>query len=676
LDHVIVENAGQLGEPAVYVIEVPQSFPITNSTIQSNLNAGLTIKGPFSGSVSGNTFTNNGSHGLVIEYSTTGSPSPALSNNTYTNNTPNSIRLKPASGGSPGTAIYFPTTLTKQETFYEILENINVITGFVLGTMTVEPGVTIKFGPGAGLKFFTNATLQALGTSVEHVTFTSNAVTPTPGSWKGLEFISTLGVNDRTIICKYCDIQYAGQGTVPAFSISETGPGGQNQLDHTTIQNNSGDGLYINNASIVVTNSTFSNNDDGLFLENNSSGFVSNSTIKLNNNDGIRFNGGSIYPNIKVNNNTIENNTNFELSANGGNNTFTVDAQKNWWGTTDPGAIAASIFDNADNPLRPVVDAADPLDDDIGNNPISNVVVTAGVFDPNGAETTAVTYDLASDANMTIKISDFNTQNVVRTLINGVSQTAGPQSIVWDGKNDTATILSDGIYVFRIEARNIQGDLLGIYDPSYFPATVTAQNITLTPADFDPYKGQFAILSYNLPNPALVSAEIGFNNTSSTPQLTLFTNKIKTASTQNDYWDGRANNGNFVTTPGPYIAAIFPKAIPENGIVIQTDSALMVDYVKADPYVFHPVYSDVTEIEFSLSIAANVTVKIENLSGSVLKTLLNNDPRSSGLNSVVWDGTNTAGELVSGLDKVNIRVEATDTATGVVVERLGTVTLF
>src|SRR4030095_1977267 len=45
----------------------------------------------------------------------------------------------------------------------------------------------------------------------------------------------------------------------------------------------------------------------------------------------------------------------------------------------------------------------------------------------------------------------------VRTLVNNVSQSAGAQSVAWDGKNDSSTVVADGKYTYRIDASDVAG---------------------------------------------------------------------------------------------------------------------------------------------------------------------------------------------------------------------------
>lgn len=70
------------------------------------------------------------------------------------------------------------------------------------------------------------------------------------------------------------------------------------------------------------------------------------------------------------------------------------------------------------------------------------------------------TYDLGIAANVTVKIYTEN-GTLVRT-INVGSQDAGSHEVEWDGKNDAGEKMSDGRYVFAVEAVDADGNNLDV----------------------------------------------------------------------------------------------------------------------------------------------------------------------------------------------------------------------
>jgi flagellar hook assembly protein FlgD len=83
--------------------------------------------------------------------------------------------------------------------------------------------------------------------------------------------------------------------------------------------------------------------------------------------------------------------------------------------------------------------------------------------------------------------------------------------------------------------------------------------------------------------------------------------------------------------------------------------------VNSQPRIFSPQgngYDDKTAISFNLGKESNVTIKIYNPAGRLVKILTENENMSHGNNVVYWDGKNQQGEFcVSGLYIVTIQAE-------------------
>ena len=91
--------------------------------------------------------------------------------------------------------------------------NPHVIKGYVKvtnGTLTIEPGVVVKFELGAYLEVGgTNARLIAKGTADKPILFTSNSASPQAGDWRYILFAQ--GTIDSEL--EYCNIKYGGNST-------------------------------------------------------------------------------------------------------------------------------------------------------------------------------------------------------------------------------------------------------------------------------------------------------------------------------------------------------------------------------------------------------------------------------------------------------------------------------
>jgi RHS repeat-associated protein len=271
----------------------------------------------------------------------------------------------PPTGGGPTDVT---GNITTDETWdlsgspYMIKSNVTVESG---STLTILPGVVVKFDGYFGLDI--EGALHAVGNLLNKITFTSNQPSPAPGNWQHLRLNSSSTL-------KHAVVEYSDIGV---------GPGGA-----------------------IVSHTTLRKNNIGLKLTTPTTQPIAHNKIK-DNAVGILIEGGiaGSYFQGTISNNAIENNSSFNLVLNGAAAPgVTINAPNNWWGTTDPASIEASIFDNLDNATLPVVDYTPFLDGPNGNpvdpnkppvlNPIGDQSVDVGTTlsltltatDPNAAD--------------------------------------------------------------------------------------------------------------------------------------------------------------------------------------------------------------------------------------------------------------------------------------------------
>lgn len=274
---------------------------------------------------------------------------------------------------------------------YIVSGNLVVFSGV---TLTVDPGVTVKFNSGASLEV--RGTLSAIGTKVDSITFTSNSLTPTKGSWGGIKAIGTtnpLGVGNQITMVfvkglyanRFIDLDLAYHGPYVfkhsyfANNIKVNHDGGlpSTTFDRCKFEFNTL-GLDYCQFSSRVSNSEFINNIDGLngFGIVDSCYFANNTGIALspygitrgctvvNNNIGVNcmfnavnntfinntvsnnFNGVEILTyfngSITFTNNFICNNSNYNIRLLTANN---ADLSGNCWCSNNAGTIASKIYD-------------------------------------------------------------------------------------------------------------------------------------------------------------------------------------------------------------------------------------------------------------------------------------------------------------------------------------------
>ena len=107
-------------------------------------------------------------------------------------------------------------------------------------TLTIEPGVTIRFNLSTGL-FIGSGTnrgaLVAAGTPADPIIFTTNNAAPAPGQWRSIYFAAA--TDSATSILEHCVVEYGGQsdlGNIATYGSSPT-------IRNCTIHDSSGSGI-------------------------------------------------------------------------------------------------------------------------------------------------------------------------------------------------------------------------------------------------------------------------------------------------------------------------------------------------------------------------------------------------------------------------------------------------
>jgi hypothetical protein len=116
-----------------------------------------------------------------------------------------------------GGRISSDTTWTLSASPYVVTSSVQVYgTTTTPVTLTIEPGVVVKFNSGMNLQIGSGAnqgSLVSQGTTTNHITFTRNG---TSGTWTGLTFND--GTIDGTTDLEYVDVQYSTGVTMSSAS--------------------------------------------------------------------------------------------------------------------------------------------------------------------------------------------------------------------------------------------------------------------------------------------------------------------------------------------------------------------------------------------------------------------------------------------------------------------------
>jgi hypothetical protein len=178
-------------------------------------------------------------------------------------------------------------------------------------TLTIEPGVQVRFQPGRILTTDAGCSIVAAGTAGHPIVFTSNAATPAPSDWGKVEVYDSDGS-----VFERCVFRYASTG------------------------------LYVIVSEPPVSYCSFESCQTGLYCQRSSPSIV-HSSFTGSTWAGISCYGRESLPVID-DCNLWENEWNiylqFYLSP-----ATTIVAENCWWGTDVAAEIAESIYDNADN---------------------------------------------------------------------------------------------------------------------------------------------------------------------------------------------------------------------------------------------------------------------------------------------------------------------------------------
>jgi predicted outer membrane repeat protein/parallel beta-helix repeat protein len=209
-----------------------------------------------------------------------------------------------------GGPIISDTTWTLADSPYIAVASVEVWEGV---TLTIEPGVTVKFDPGYSLQV--NGELIAKGTYSQPITFTSNLDSPAPDDWGHIEFTDTAiptttdaeGNYISGSILQYCVVEYGGATVYTSAIIAHS-----LLIDHCAVRYNDSRGIYDPGTAVLpswIRNNTIIDNqalDDGggIYCEYCT---IENNTVIHNSSD--RFGGGIYTENSTVRNNQVKNNS-------------------------------------------------------------------------------------------------------------------------------------------------------------------------------------------------------------------------------------------------------------------------------------------------------------------------------------------------------------------------------
>lgn len=310
------------------------------------------------------------------------------------------------------------------------------------------------------------------------------------------------------------------------------------------------------------------------------------------------------------------------------------------------------------------------------DNLVTGITVVPGVFDPSAAETAAIRYTLTRPATVTVRLYQSVTKTLARTLVNASTRSAGVQNEAWNGRWDNNAI-SPEAYYFTISATD-GASITRTYNNAAtpIPGPATAHSgYTVSSTAFDPFRNDRITIGFTMNQPGRLTLRITPSTSDTATALKTLLQSVPLADGAHTvFWDGRKDNGDF--HQGNF--AVFwdvPQLLEAKPIVVRS-SRLEAQSLRLEPYVIQPVFGEVAAITYSLNLAAQVSVTIQDPNGNHFRTLVSAQSQAAGVQSLEWNGLNDAGRSPSMLGDYAVKITATDPATGLSVERTGAVMVY
>jgi uncharacterized repeat protein (TIGR01451 family) len=279
LQHVEVRYGGYGWGHAVYV-NTP-NITLVDSTFAYARDIGIYFDGAVPATLARNHFSGNAvaAAGLGIN----GAPSFTLDGNQASGNGINGLVLY-------NTYVNSNVTWDGDAGLPFVVDGLGISPG---AKLTLTPGTVVKFGyPDKSMAIA--GTLIARGTAEEPIYFTSlrddavggntdgSATAPAPGDWNNLRFEYAAPVSGNVL--EHAVIRYGGHSWHENIYVANT----DLTMTHSTSTDAAGAGLSLNGATVLVRDSTFTNNWTGVWVAGNSNVIVTESRIANNRDYGVQ----------------------------------------------------------------------------------------------------------------------------------------------------------------------------------------------------------------------------------------------------------------------------------------------------------------------------------------------------------------------------------------------------
>ncbi len=576
-------------------------------------------------------------------------------------------------------------------------------------TLTIDPGVTVKFAAGAGIQIGGGSatypgSLIAKGTSDSRIAFTRNAAS---GNWGNIYFqAGTLA----TAAIEYADIQYSSDVYITSSSPS---------IKNSTINNIVGSfGIYISSSSPVLENVTVTTNSSyGMYL-GSSSPIISGGSLTNTNGagNGIYGNGSPVISNYSV---SIFNNTGkYGLYLTGSSSALSVTnstiANGLYLGAGGfiP-TITGNTFTNCDN--SPLHAGANIIGQVLDSNTFSGMT-SAGKIEVVGEQInrtvqwkkqaapyvvlssfyiykdTSIPAILTIDPGVTVKFALYNAIYIGSGGTKGILVANGTTALPITFTSSQTTPAAGNWYGLNFSGDASSGSVLnniiveyGGYGGAYNSANIalsSSSSPTIRNAIIRNSAGSGIYMSSATNVPKILDSTItankwGVYSDSSNPLINnskVYSNTtagVWNSSTTAEIdargnWWGAASGPAHASNPSGTGNSVSNK-VTFNPWLGQTPTTLAISSVRVNPAAFNPV-ADSAIISATISATANWTITITDSTAALVKTFTGS---GTAINQV-WTGENSADVKVAD-GTYNIKIEATDASSNSAAPITGTI---
>lgn len=338
--------------------------------------------------------------------------------------------------------------------------------------------------------------------------------------------------------------------------------------------------------------------------------------------------------------------------------------------------LRLTVNDNANNTVQVLRKVS------LDNILITNVSTSPKFIDPSLGEISTLAFTLDRAANVTIEVyrlgvtvdvgnigEGYYFREFLFNLITDVPKSAGAQSINWNGKNLLGQVLPASAYGYIIKPTS--GVKSGLWDPEYVPGSVSLTNLSLSPANFNPFANEPVQLNYNLSAPAWVTVGVELSQTFNG---FIVAGKPSPAGLNTEIWDGRDSTGTIYKGIVPITVSIKTEILPEVVTVIKQNT-LQITNFKTNPYLIFPTYNELTKINYTINRTANIILRVIDPNGNswIIAQVSN---QIAGSYTLEWKGRASDGTYLRTNGNYRLELTAMDPVTNISVKRLANMSLY